>query len=222
VQPIKYEDVPTFNGNLKTNPTMNISRSLAALFCAALLMAGGQKLHAQAPLPATVTVDESGSGTLMTFVGSFPLTGTPAADPGPGGQPAALTYSLLGPPSLVAGDVMLFDVSLSLSDVIRFNPAGTGSSTYPASLVFYSLAGGTDLADTGFPSASYSNTLSLSESTSGPTMYTPTSTEPGFIAGFSVTYVIDSPSVVPEPSTMSMLLLGIIAICGFRFLHRAV
>jgi hypothetical protein len=217
---IKYKDAPTFNVNLKNNPTVNISRFLAALFCSAVLIAGGQKLHAQ--LPATVTVDESGSGTLMTLAGSFPLTGTPAADPGPGGQPAALTYSLLGPPSLVAGDVMLFDVSLSLSDVIRFNPAGTGSPTYPASLVFYSLAGGTDLADTGFPSASYTNTLSLSESTSGPTMYTPTSTEPGFIAGFSVTYVIDSPSVVPEPATMSMLLLGSIAVGGVRFLRRKV
>jgi hypothetical protein len=123
---------------------------------------------------------------------------------------------------LVAGDVLLFDVSLSLSEIIRFNPAGTGDPTYPASLVFYSLAGGTDLADTGFPTAFYTNTVSLFESTSGPTVYTPTSTEPGFIAGFSATYVIDSPAAIPEPSTISMLLLGSIAFCGVRFVYRTV
>src|SRR5438270_7533909 len=103
---------------------MNISRFLAALFCTALLMAGGQKLHAQGGSP-TIAVDENGNGTLG-FVGGpsgIPLPGTLAPDPGPGGQSAALTYNLLGPPSLVAGDVMLFDVSLSLSEVIRFNPA---------------------------------------------------------------------------------------------------
>jgi hypothetical protein len=199
---------------------MNMSRFLAPLFCAALLMAGGQKLHAQGNFP-TITVDENGNGSIG-FPGGVPftLTGTLAPDPGPGGQSAALTYNLLAPPSLVAGDLFLFDVSLTLSEIIRFNPLGTGSPIYPASLVFYSVAGGTDLADTGFPSAFYTNTLSLFESTSGPTSYTPTSTQPGFVAGFSVTYVIDSPAAVPEPSTMCLLLLGSIAICGVRFLHR--
>jgi PEP-CTERM motif len=194
---------------------MNISRFLAALFCAALLMAGGQKLHAQAPLHVIITVDETGSGTMQVQPGpSFPLLSLPTQDPGPGGQSAALTYFLAGLP-VVAGDLLLSDVSLSLSDVIRFNSTDS-------TLVFYSLAGGTALADTGFPTGSYPNTLSLSESTSGPTTYTPTSTEPGFVAGFAFTYVIDSPSVVPEPATMSMLLLGSSAVGGVRFLRRKV
>jgi hypothetical protein len=198
---------------------MNMSRFLAALFCSALLMAGGQKLHAQTVI---ITVDENGNDTINFGLRPAPLPpGMPAADPGPGGQSAALTYNLAGPPSLVAGDLLLFDVGLSLSEVIRFNPAGTGNPLYPASLVFYSLAGGTDLADTGFPTTLYTNLASLLESTSGPTSYTPTSTQPGFVAGFSLTYVIDSPSAIPEPSTMSMLLLGSIAV-GVHFLRRKV
>lgn len=54
-----------------------------------------------------------------------------AFDPGPGGLASALTYSGLGnPPSLVAGDVLVFEPGIgnTLSDVIRFNPANTGGS----------------------------------------------------------------------------------------------
>src|SRR2546430_807433 len=105
-----------------------------------------------------ITVNEHGVGSLL-FSGQVPISvpGVIAADPGPGGLPAALTYNLLGPPSLVAGDlIILEDLGLTsavvISDVIRFNPAGTGSAGYPASLVFYSdNSDGVDaIADTGF------------------------------------------------------------------------
>src|SRR5205823_6000675 len=84
-----------------------------------------------------ITVDELGNGTLdftASGGGKFPLPFAVIPDPGPGGGPAVLTYNLLGPPDLAAGGVFLFD-SMTLSDVVRFNPAGTGGPGYPASLV---------------------------------------------------------------------------------------
>jgi hypothetical protein len=126
---------------------------------------------------------------------------------------AALTYNLLGPPSLVAGDLLLLEpgASNAVSDVVRFNPAGTGSPNYPASLVFYSdtadpVGEKPQAADTGLPTAFYTNTFVGREVVGGGPAnlnhtftYTPTAGEPGFIAGFSVTYFIQSSVVVPEP-----------------------
>src|SRR5439155_26985516 len=109
-----------------------------------------------------VSVDENGHGTLEFGDGAvIPLPATVQPDPGPGGLGAVLTYNLLGPPSLVAGDVELFDAAEGLVlDVLRFNPAGTGGDGYPASLLFYSdnLDGFDALADTvGPPTAFYAN-----------------------------------------------------------------
>ncbi|HEY3097636.1 MAG TPA: PEP-CTERM sorting domain-containing protein [Methylomirabilota bacterium] len=101
-----------------------------------------------------------------------------------------------------------------VSDVIRFNPAGTGSPGYPASLVFYSdNADGADaLADTGFPTGSYTNTVTVTEvgieGTNGVT-YHPVSGQPGFVAGFDVTYVIQSDTAaVPEPASVLLVAIG--------------
>jgi hypothetical protein len=185
-------------------------RLLASLVFAVFL--AGLARDARAQNNPTITLPENGQGTLVfPGGGTFQLAGVLAPDPGPGGLPSALTYNLLGPPSLVAGDVFLFENGIGISDIIRFNPAGTGSPGYAASVVFYSLSGGagqTELADTGFPTAFYTNNLVLVENTSGPTTYTPTSTQPGFISGFSVTYNLIS--AVPEPSTISILLAGAI------------
>jgi hypothetical protein len=196
---------------------MNISRILAALFM--FLVGLANEAHAQAP-SITINLPENGQGTLDNGNATFPTVGTLQPDPGPGGLPSALTYSLLGPPSLVSGDVFLFEIGTGVSDIIRFNPSGTGSPSYPASAVFYSLSGvgQNELADTGFPTAFYPNNLVIVENTSGPTTYTPTSTQPGFVSGFAMTYHFFS--AVPEPSTMSILLLGGIAISGVRFLRR--
>jgi hypothetical protein len=164
-----------------------------------------------------ITIFESGYGTLQFPGGpAFSLPGVLAPDPGPGGLASALTFNLLGPPSLVAGDVFIQEVVGTVavtSDVIRFNPAGTGSPGYPASMVFYSDLDDPilQLADTGFPSAAYANTLSSLEVTLAPgtngLIYTPTANQPGFIAGFNVTYDIVSDSV-PEPGTASFCLIA--------------
>src|SRR5438045_2412519 len=73
-----------------------------------------------------IVADEYGVGRLTTVVGGiFNMPGIVAADPGPAGLPSALTYNLLGPPGLVAGDLLIRDLNngvLELSEVIRFNP----------------------------------------------------------------------------------------------------
>ena len=61
----------------------------------------------------------------------------------------------MGPPSLVAGDVLLQDgIGGPILDVVRFNPAGNGGNPdYHASLLFYSdnVDGFDALADTSSP-----------------------------------------------------------------------
>jgi hypothetical protein len=177
----------------------------------------------------TITVDENGNGT-FTNTGGFlsPLPGVLAPDPGPGGLPVALTYDLLNPPGLVAGDLLLFEPAGAgttglLSEIVRFNLSsptrgGTGS------LVFYSDStdSGLDLADTGFPTALYTNALNATEI--GPEgangfTYTPTAGQPGFVAGAAgpVSYVLKSDSPVPEPST----LIPLAGICGILLVALA-
>jgi hypothetical protein len=168
----------------------------------------------------TITVDENGNGTFANSGGFFsPLPGVLAPDPGPGGLPIALTYDLLNPPGLVAGDLILFEPRGEngvLSDIVRFNLSSPTGGT--GSLVFYSdnADTGSDLADTGFPTATYTNKLTATEI--GPEgangfTYTPTAGQPGFVAGAAgpVTYVLESDvASVPEPST----LIPLAGICG--------
>jgi hypothetical protein len=165
---------------------------------------------AQAQFSITISVDES-CGSSFTNTGGFftTLSCGLAADPGPGGLASALTYGLLNPPGLTAGDLILQEVGSTFnSEVIRFNPGQNGGS-----LVFYSdnLDFGTALADTGFPTAFYANNLTATEV--GPEggngfVYTPTAGQPGFIsgAGGPVTYVIQSDA--PEPASVALFLGG--------------
>jgi PEP-CTERM motif len=158
----------------------------------------------------------------------FLLQGMLAPDPGPGGLPSALTYNLPSVvPSLVAGDVVLLEPvgAVVLSDIIRFNPAGTGSPNYPASLVFYSdnLDGSDSLADTRFPLLNYANSLTLTEvgpevGPNGFMSYTPTAGQPGFLPGLSATYNITSD--VPEPASLVMMGIGLAAVVGLAWRRR--
>jgi hypothetical protein len=202
---------------------MNRSRLLASLL--GMLLLSGAAM-AQGPPNITITVDENGNGSISTSL----TTGMLLPDPGPTGLASALTYSLLGPPSLVAGDLIILEPSALasvMSDIIRFNPAGTGANpNYPASLVFYSdtTEGADALADTGFPVGLYTNALTVTEiGAEGDNgfIYTPTAGQPGFVAGFNVTYDIISDSPTPEPATASLLLMaGAVFYGGRRWTAR--
>jgi len=183
--------------------------TIASGLLAVTLLLAPHTLRAQGA-PAAITADESGNGTLVTNGGPFNLPGVLAPDPGPGGQSSALTYNLLGPPSLVSGDLHIFDIGSNVfTDLIRFNPSGAGGNgAYSASFVFYSPIGGGLLADTGLPSGAYTNIVNLIETAAGDIFYTPTSGQPGFITGFNTSYhFISGLDAVPEGGA-TLLLLG--------------
>jgi hypothetical protein len=198
---------------------MNRRSILAALALATGLLSSGSEVFAQFSI--TITVDENGNGTFTNTNGFFsPLPAVAQQDPGPGGLPNALTYGLLNPPGLTAGDVVLLEPgSIGLvSDIIRFNPTEVVAGTTGA-LVFYSdnQDGAADRADIGFPTALYTNAVTFFEvgPEGGPNglTYTPTAGMPGFIAGAAgpVSYVIRS-EVVPEPGPM--VLGGVATLIG--------
>src|SRR5262245_57086364 len=91
----------------------------------------------------TITVDENGHGLLTNTDGVIAtLPFALQQDVGPGGLANALTYSLINPPGLTAGDVLLLEFAGGpISDVLRFNPNQT-CATNVGCLVFYS-----DLSD---------------------------------------------------------------------------
>jgi hypothetical protein len=201
-------------------------RSFAALLAvAALALATGNPVFAQNPAIA-YSFDEFGHGFVTSTGITLPYPGVLRNDPGPGGLPLALTYTLVGVPNVVAGDVLVLEPGGGLSDLIRFNAAGTGGDPgYPPSLVFYSddFDGSRYPLTSGIPTRIYSNVLSVQEITLGPgvegVIYTPSAGQPGFIPGFSVRYTLISN--VPEPG--SLVLGGLVSVIGLalvRFRRR--
>jgi hypothetical protein len=185
---------------------------------------------AQAQISITITLNENGNATLTNTNGfNSPLPVSLQADPGPGGLSSALTYNLLNPPGLTAGDLLLLDPAvsgLSISDIVRFNPNQTCSGSNGC-LVFYSdtVDGADSVADKGFPTALYANNLAVFEV--GPEgnngfSYTPTAGQPGFVAGAGgpVTYIIRSDTPVPEPSAVVLLGMGLTAFSVIAYRGR--
>jgi hypothetical protein len=194
-------------------------KKVLALLALVTLLATGS-FAANCPL---ITVNENGDGRLDFSQCGGGVTAMPGVlrnDPGPGGLNNVLTFNLLGPPSLTAGDLGIFDASGLFSDVVRFNDYNTGGVPgYPASLLFYSdpVAGIYDSrADIYSPPTSlYPNALGLLEIWSNgvsSVLYTPASGEPGYVPGFSVTYDIISDT--PEPSTIILFTSSLIGAAG--------
>ena len=161
-----------------------------------------------------ITADENGHGTINGFLGLQPLPFALQNDPGPGGLPSVLTYSMLNPPGLTAGDVLILEPGDGLGDVVRFNPGERCTDGSVSCLVFYSETPPFDsLADTPSPpGALYANTITLTENATGQVIYTPVVGQPGFVAGAAAPVVYDLVSDVPEPASLALLGTGVLAL----------
>lgn len=191
---------------------MGFQRVAAISFAAFLVVLAG---HVRGQ--TTTTLNEDGTATAVTAGpggGTVTYTGVNQSDPGPGGLPNALVFTVGTSPLLTSGDLFLIDpTTFAISDIIRFNNIGGVDQ-----IVFYSRNDGDGAkADTGFPSAFYPNDLDIFENPNGPTTYVPTTGQPGFIAFGGLTYVINSSeAAVPEPSTFALVTLPALAFIGFR------
>ena len=175
-----------------------------------------------------ITVDENCHGTLTNTSGYFGnLPCSMMADPGPGGLSNVMTYDLLNPPGLVAGDVLIHEGGIggNVFDVIRFNPGLDGGG----SLVIYSdnIGGFDSGADTsGPPTGYYPNTIDiveLGDEINNGARYTPLPGQPGFVtgAGGPVTYYFigDGAGLVPEPGSILLMASGV-ALLGLYRIRR--
>ena len=194
---------------------MKISRIVLAVLFA--LAASANTLRA-APLLPTFSFHENGNGQLELPNGFvILLSGALTTDPGPGGLASALAFTahpLVAP--FPEGDVVLLDASGHVSDILRFDPETSPGPGSPQLIFFYSNDHGGLLADTGLPSQMFTNTVTIQENPSGPTIYTPVAGQPGFST--------DSPLgnsflIFSTPDTGSTLLMLGAAIAGFVFLR---
>src|SRR5205085_8168792 len=164
--------------NLTNVNPMKISRIVLAVLFA--LAASANTLRAVPSLP-TFSFHENGQGKLELPIGVvIPFPGTLTTDPGPGGLLSALAstaHPQVNP--LVVGDVVLLDASGHVSDILRFDEATSSASGLTQLIFFYSNDHGGPLADTGLPSLMLSNTITIQENPSRPTVHIPAAGQPG-------------------------------------------
>ena len=183
---------------------------------AQLLIAGALSSVGVFPLAAatvvTINFDENGHGSYTINNVTTPLSFSLAQDPGPGGLANVLIYSGL-PLAGVQGDLGLNDADFggNTLDYIRWNGNGT--------IAFYSdnVDGADALADTPSPPSSfYTNLVKIAEV--GPegnngAVWQPSAGQPGFgNSDFTFVYNITSDSTVPEPGSLALVPLGLIAL----------
>jgi len=197
---------------------MKISRILLAVLFA--LAASANTLRAAPSLP-TFSFHENGNGQLalppLFGGGVIPLSGTLMSDPGPGGLLSALAFTAHPQANpFPAGDVVLLDANGNVSDILRFDEATSSPSGLTQLIFFYSNDDRGLLADTGLPSSMFTNTVTIQENPSGPTIYTPTAGQPGFSSDSPLG---DSFRIFSTPDTGSTLLMLGAAIAGFVFLR---
>ena len=181
---------------------MKISRIVLAVLFA--LAASANTLRAVS-LP-TFSFHEDGQGNLhlppLFGGGVIPLTGTLTFDTGPGGLASALAFTahpLRAP--FPEGDVVLLDANGDVSDILRFDEANLDGSQL---IFFYSNDHRGLLADTGLPTSMFSNTVTIQENPTGPTIYTPKAGQPGFSSDSPLG---DSFRIFSTPDTGSTLLM---------------
>jgi len=171
----------------------------------------------QAQLPTSITFDEFGHGTWAPGApppGPAVLVGALGPDPsGPLGVILpVLIYTIPGP-SLVQGDILIYEGTNILSDVVRIWQGNK--------VIFYSdreQAGDTDPADSGLPLGLQANNLSVFETGvegNNSATYTAFASMPGWDGNpAGTTYQIISD--VPEPAVFPLAGIG----CGLAFALR--
>src|SRR5206468_8911182 len=194
---------------------MKISRIVFVVLFA--LAASANTLRAVPSLP-TFSFHENGQGKLELPNGFvIPFHGALTTDPRPVGLLSALAFTahpLVNP--FPVGDVVLLDASGHVSDILRFDPETSPAPGAPQLIFFYSNDHAGRLADTGLPSLMLSNTVTIQENPSGPTIYTPIAGQPGFSTDSPLG---DSFRIFSTPDTGSTLLMLGAAIAGFVFLR---
>ena len=148
------------------------------------------------------TAKATSSFLLSLAAASFPLPGALMSDTGPGGLTSALAFTahpLRAP--FPEGDVVLMDANGDVSDILRFDPANPDGSQL---IFFYSNDHRGLLADTGLPTSMFSNTVTIQENPTGPTIYTPKAGQPGFSSDSPLG---DSFRIFSTPDTGSTLLM---------------
>ena len=196
---------------------------VALLWALALIVSTENNVLAVPVQTLLITVDEQGNGSFdIVGTGSGGLNSFVGQDPGPGGLSNALIYEFTLSVVVTAGDLFLMDPLGGTSDVIRFIPPTGDMSPFGmrSHLVFYSLPGGSELADTGFPTQNYANQKTILEDEILGTTYTPGPGDPGFIDGLNTVYKFFSgpngvPTSVPDTGSTAFLFgLGLIGMIG--------